>query len=820
MFICYLCNLGVRSLTALSCHFKFVHKLSTESIYRCKQGDCQRTFCQYNSFRKHLKAKHVLEGGVNNSTSDDAFICDQRALTDSQNLSLDGNSDDNFDDEIEEGMIISDSDITTFKDLIKAQARTFVAKLYSFESLPRSMVQIVIDEFLNFMSGGFVDVIQRRVNSKMSSLDIDENFVTTTDSMFDALKNPFQFLSSEYLRFKDLASTNDLIRPVSYDVGYRISANNSKLHTSLGQVPLSIQFVPVRLVLKQLFELPRFHEQVCDYVNSLKHCTTVTSFIQSDLWKSKLTKYNVEDTVLPLFIYFDDYEACNPLGSHAGVYKIGAIYASFPFLPPQFRSTLDNIILVSLFHSEDRKQVGNRKILDPIISELTFLEENGITIIINGKTLRIYFVLGLVIGDNLGLHSIMGFNESFSSNHYCRFCTSSKKDMESLCNIKNVTLRNKTNYNEHILLNDASQTGIKEACVFNEIPSFHVCDNLSVDIMHDILEGVCHYDMLNMLNYYINVKKLFSLDTLNWRINTFRYNFDLKNKPPAISRNFEKKSKISMSASEMMCFIKYFGVMMGDLVPVDDPVWELYLCLREILDVVLSNAVTTEIANMFETLVSEHNELFITLFNEKLKPKFHFILHYASIMKMVGPLRHIWSMRYESKHRQSKVTAGVTCSRRNILYTLALKHQLILANRFLNNHVLKRNYSLGPNICMGDTMLTDINYPANFKDCPIYKWISINGITYRNGICLVTDLSDLIPSFGIINFIMIGKNNKMGFVCYATEVICLNRHYHAYEVIVNFDSNFFIEFDELTNPFPCHLYKSSNSSFVTLNHSV
>lgn len=38
----------------------------------------------------------------------------------------------------------------------------------------------------------------------------------------------------------------------------------------------------------------------------------------------------------------------------------------------------------------------------------------------------------------------------------------------------------------------------------------------------------------------------------------------------------------------MLCFTIYFSEMVGDYVPEDDPVWELYLVLREILDVLLS----------------------------------------------------------------------------------------------------------------------------------------------------------------------------------------------------------------------------------------
>lgn len=58
-----------------------------------------------------------------------------------------------------------------------------------------------------------------------------------------------------------------------------------------------------------------------------------------------------------------------------------------------------------------------------LIKELVSLQEEGITICIKGVEIKIYFTLGLVLGDNLGLNSILGFVEIFSPNFYCRVCS-------------------------------------------------------------------------------------------------------------------------------------------------------------------------------------------------------------------------------------------------------------------------------------------------------------------------------------------------------------------------------------------------------------
>jgi len=38
-------------------------------------------------------------------------------------------------------------------------------------------------------------------------------------------------------------------------------------------------------------------------------------------------------TVMPLILYFDEFETCNPLGSHAGIYELGTMYFTIAFTP-------------------------------------------------------------------------------------------------------------------------------------------------------------------------------------------------------------------------------------------------------------------------------------------------------------------------------------------------------------------------------------------------------------------------------------------------------------------------------------------------------
>lgn len=52
-------------------------------------------------------------------------------------------------------------------------------------------------------------------------------------------------------------------------------------------------------------------------------------------------------------------------------------------------------------------------------------------------------------------------------------------------------------------------------------------------------------------------------------------------------------------------------------------------------------------------------------------------------------------IRFEAKHKKFKQNAKIVTSRKNPSYTLALKHQLQLANRFISNKGLENRLSWG-----------------------------------------------------------------------------------------------------------------------------
>ena len=107
--------------------------------------------------------------------------------------------------------------------------------------------------------------------------------------------------------------------------------------------------------------------------------------------------------------------------------------------------------------------------------------------------------------------------------------------------------------------------------MWNKLHGFRATKNLAFDVMHDILEGVCVYNMGHIIHYLVNVRHFIdSFAVLNARIQGFNFSLDEEGDRPPIIYEFKKPSDFpAMKASEM-CFFRNFAFMIGDLVPICD----------------------------------------------------------------------------------------------------------------------------------------------------------------------------------------------------------------------------------------------------------
>lgn len=317
---------------------------------------------------------------------------------------------------------------------------------------------------------------------------------------------------------------------------------------------VTIQYIPVCQVLKKFFELPSVFEETMSYMEHLQNSKDglISNIIQTPFWKNKILKNNLKNSTIPILVYFDDFEVGNPLGSYAGIHKLGAVYFSVATFPMIFQSQLENIFLALQFHSSDLKNHGSNAIFSRLINDLNEIEVNGININVNKNKHIIHFSVALILGDNLGIHTMLGFTESFSSTFCCRFCKCPKMTMQRLCKQDVSTLRNIKNYEDDLKTSNVSLTGVKTQSVWNNLRSFHVTENFVVDIMHDIFEGVGVLVIMKLIHQFIKIDIFFILETLNFKLKHFKFGREISNRPPLILEENLKNKRINMSASELV----------------------------------------------------------------------------------------------------------------------------------------------------------------------------------------------------------------------------------------------------------------------------
>lgn len=240
-----------------------------------------------------------------------------------------------------------------------------------------------------------------------------------------------------------------------------------------------MSYLRLRDSLKGFLKLPGMFNKIMSYLEFLENDNSefIYNIVQGTMWKTKYKTSN--KIILPLFFYFDEFEAGNPLGSHAGVNKLGAMYASIACLPPDIASKLTSIFFIGLVCAKDIKSLkDNSKVFSEIIHEFNYLSKYGIKIVVDKKLTTIYFQLALILGDNLGLNQIFDFVPSFRDTTFCRICRSHPSEWKFMVEEQEDLLRTKQNYERDLALPNSKDWGIVGDCAFNSVKNFHIMENV------------------------------------------------------------------------------------------------------------------------------------------------------------------------------------------------------------------------------------------------------------------------------------------------------------------------------------------------------
>lgn len=228
--------------------------------------------------------------------------------------------------------------------------------------------------------------------------------------------------------------------------------------------PKSATLMPISFQFKSFFESGAVFKKVKENTDNIVNDGQLNHYINGTSWKAKRGNFGRDDLVIPFHLHIDDTQTNNSLGTHKENGIQTCVYYSFPTIPNEYLSRLDNIFTAMMFQSSLNK---NDRCYTELIDELNKLADDGIVLNIEGKEEIVFFVLGLVLGDNKGVNECLGFSKGFTARYYCRFCRLRRNVMQRSYEEVSNKVRNRENYEADLLKKNFKATGIHKNLVFN-----------------------------------------------------------------------------------------------------------------------------------------------------------------------------------------------------------------------------------------------------------------------------------------------------------------------------------------------------------------
>lgn len=522
------------------------------------------------------------------------------------------------------------------------------------------------------------------------------------DTIAGRMKEPLRELGSVYLRKKSIQNEHMFVAPQTIGISLETDMKkNFKLNEEASSTT-DFQYISICETLQKLLSL-RFYREA--YINSVsyekgvfKHATCGSYFRDGPF--SNLVLLENEFPPALIQIYSDALEINE--GRHKES-SLTAFYMSVRNIDDIYMSQHRNIHLVGLCRTSDinneirGKGKDLNKIQNVITQDLLKLEsgipvtydENGILVT---KTLKGSLFTG--VNDNKGHSEMFGLVESTNATYFCRFDLMTREESKTCTNIKKIRglkrpsggleyyrpfieAKTKTDYKE--------TKGIALVCSFATLTFVSIVDAMSVDIFHDFMEGLIPIILRRFFELLIR-HSIFGLDEINSIVLGYDYGVsDRPHRPSVI--NLESTTLGQGGVQLLNLFIRI--PFMFDTLRSDkrvNPLLCLFSQLIRILQIASSTTITERMLIELECLtkifldkskdgLGKWDPVTKKITKFKLTPKAHWLLHYPDVVRMLGPLFPLSTMRYEAKHPFFKKLCRLISNQNDLLHFLAIKHQ-------------------------------------------------------------------------------------------------------------------------------------------------
>lgn len=780
--MCFVCKMAIPGqIQELRDHFDWIHGLLYRKepfrLLMCYQNQCTKEFAKFKDLAQHIRTYHLN----NNIQSVDTV---QQFYEGSSVLEVES---------------VPDLPITTplddkFQQFLET-AHSISNSLIADSRFTGPLADIVISASEQIMTQS-VQYIKSEIEAAFGNDPKCCDLVSKID-----LVSPFQNLNTQWRRLKTFNNEYTVIQPREVVLGHRIEEYYVGTEMRRHKISEHFQYVSILKTLSEVMKTNTIRNVLKS--EKLSEDGKIRSFLDGTKYKS-FDFFKDNPNALRITLYFDEFEAVNPLGSKVGIHKVGGFYYSIQNFPIWINSKLKNIFLMGLAFADDIKKYGMDQIIKPFIEDLKILEsENGfVTCDASGESLVIRATLGVVTGDTAGMHDLFGFMGA-GSDFFCRQCLISRENFH-ISNVKGIE---RTCRQHAELLTKLKQNpnlkphyGVKLSSMFNHLRFFNVTENFVWDIMHDLFEGVIPLIVKLVLQKYVRSKEI-KTEQLNARIKSFKYGYTEKlNKPssnftPAMIYNDQQK--IKQRATQQWLLSRVIPFILYDKVTTTDDEMVLLALLNQLVSIIVMEEFSEGSLQYLDCLLINFNFLCEKVFPKQITlNKSHHLLHYTDSIRQIGPLIHYWCMRFEGKHNEFKHIAQTSNNFKNITKTLANRHQTIHA------YYLEELFSK-----------TNLNCEIQFSKIDNYiKSVDINGTEYRLGLMVCFDYCEKeFPKFGKIDKIEIQLSLSIViFTIILYETVAFNEILNAFEIETTTEVSL-VSYKDLVHYKPLNIWQTYDS---------
>lgn len=348
-------------------HLRYSHFVTSSDTLQCKQNGCNQLFSSFKTFKFHIQKVHISTEACTKTVQPNTkydFCENDLAIPSSSAI-------ENFPGET----VQTPTSFNLLESLndMKEKALHFSLYLHAEDNMTRSDV-LSIQKKVTTLCSSIKNVLH---NCLVHNVNNDGMLQEDVIAILQFCENPFAEISTEHHFFKHLKKLHLYEDPLRHELSNHVTTRVVKGNPTLVGKSFSAYFMPLRFQLKTFFECPGILASTLKNTESIMSKNKISNFINGESYKNKIKSF-AGKTVIPIFLYFDDYGINNPLGSHST--SILAGYYSFPTIPQYLQSRLQFIFNCAFINTNDYKQFGNDVSFHYIIEELTFLEKEGILI--------------------------------------------------------------------------------------------------------------------------------------------------------------------------------------------------------------------------------------------------------------------------------------------------------------------------------------------------------------------------------------------------------------------------------------------------------